>query len=61
MELQLIMARSYTEMGCYMSACQIYERLEMFEEVVECYAIANQKSKAYEFADKILESKPTPK
>mgnify|MGYP007092519336 CR=1 FL=1 len=44
-----------------MSACQIYERLEMFEEVVECYAIADQKSKAYEFADKVLEKRPTPK
>jgi len=42
------MARCYSEMGCHMSACQIYERLEMIEEAVECYAIADHVTKAKE-------------
>jgi hypothetical protein len=60
-ELQMIMAENYSECGCFMSACQIYERLGMVEEAVECYSVSGHQSQALELANKQLEKKSTPK
>lgn len=60
-EYQTIIIEKYLNMGMVMTACQIYEQLEMLEECVECYYRADHMDKAKELAEKLLKEKPTPK
>lgn len=60
-EYQTMIIEKYINMGMVMTACQIYERLEMFEECVECFYMAGHLDKAKELAEKLMKEKPTPK
>ena len=48
-------------MGSVLSSCDIYERLEMFTECVECLALAGHSEKAIELANKTLATNPSAK
>lgn len=60
-EFQTIIIDKYLNMGMVMTACQIYEQLQMFEECVECYYRAGHLDKAKELAEQLMKEKPTPK
>jgi tetratricopeptide (TPR) repeat protein len=60
-EFQTIIIDKYLNMGMVMTACQIYEQLQMLEECVECYFRSGHMDKAKELAEKLLAEKPTPK
>jgi tetratricopeptide (TPR) repeat protein len=60
-EFQTIIIDKYLNMGMVMTACQIYEQLQMLEECVECYFRAGHFDKAKELAEKLMQEKPTPK
>ena len=47
--------------GSCVSSCEIFERLEMFEECVECLLVADRIGKAKELAKKCLKERETPK
>ena len=55
------MAEKYMEMGMVMSSSNLFERLEMLEESVECLFMAGHPEKAKEKALEMIEKKPTAK
>ena len=55
------MAEQYMEMGMVMSSSQLFERLDMVEESVECLFVAGHREKAKERALEMIEKKPTAK
>jgi len=61
LELQKLLAEKYMEFGMLMSSCELFESLEMYEECVECLAVAGHTQKATEKALQIIETRPTPK
>jgi tetratricopeptide (TPR) repeat protein len=60
-EFQTIIIDKYLSMGMVMTACQIYEGLNMLEECVECYFRANHLDKAKELAEQLVQDKPSAK
>ena len=60
-EFQTIIIDKYMNMGMIMTACQIYEKLNMLEECVECYFRAGHFDKSKELAEQLMKEKETPK
>jgi len=59
--LQKNLAEKYMEMGCVLSSCEIFERLGMQDECVECLAAAGHIGRAKELAQQLLDKEETPK
>ena len=55
------LAERYAKLGVVTSAAEIFEELELWDEVVECYKIAGKESKAEEVVRKRLAEKETPR
>jgi thioredoxin-like negative regulator of GroEL len=55
------LAERYAKLGVVTSAAEIFEELELWDEVVECYRIAGKESKAEEVVRKRLAEKETPR
>ncbi len=51
----------YTKLGVVTSAAEIFEQIELWDEVVECYRIAGKESKAEEVVRARLAKKATPR
>jgi len=47
--------------GSQISSCEIFERLQMYEECVECLTVANRIGKAKEIAENCLKERKSPK
>lgn len=55
------LAERYAKLGVVTSAAEIFEELELWDEVVECYRIAGKESKAVEVVRARLAEKETPR
>jgi tetratricopeptide (TPR) repeat protein len=60
-EFQTIIIEKYLNMGMVMTACQIYEQINMLEECVECYFRAGHLDKSKDLAEQLLKEKPSAK
>ncbi|KAL7519666.1 hypothetical protein ACHAWX_004423 [Stephanocyclus meneghinianus] len=60
-ELLRDLAERYAKLGVVTSAAELFEELELWDEVVECYRIAGKESKAEEVVRKRLAVKETPR
>ncbi|KAL7544438.1 hypothetical protein ACHAWF_007821 [Thalassiosira exigua] len=55
------LAERYAKLGVVTSAAEIFEELELWDEVVECYRIAGKESKAEEVVRARLKRRETPR
>jgi len=61
LELQRTMAEKYMEIGMVMSSSELFAKLDMLEDSVECLAMAGHGEKAKEIALVMIEKNPNPK
>ncbi|KAI8085980.1 uncharacterized protein BX664DRAFT_334618 [Halteromyces radiatus] len=57
-EMERELARRFVSLGVIRSALEIFERLEMWEDVVSCYQMLEQPQKAKEVLERLLEADP---
>jgi hypothetical protein len=58
--LKKIYAEAYMNFGAVMTAFEIFQEIEMYEECINCLYIAGKHQRAQEFADEVLKKKPDP-
>ncbi|KAI9323488.1 hypothetical protein BX666DRAFT_1847170 [Dichotomocladium elegans] len=58
-EMERELARRFVSLGVIRSAKDIFERLEMWEEVVSCYQMLEEPNKAKEVLSQLLKADPT--
>lgn len=57
-EMERELGKRFVSLGVLRSALEIFERLEMWEEVVACYQMLEQPSKAKEVLSRLMEQDP---
>ncbi|KAI9295879.1 TPR-like protein, partial [Neoconidiobolus thromboides FSU 785] len=57
-ELEKELAEKFMSLGVIKSALEIYEKLEMYEQIIECYKLLEQPEKAIKVVDHQLEINP---
>ncbi|CAO3594729.1 unnamed protein product [Absidia cylindrospora] len=57
-EMERELARRFVSIGVVRSALDIFERLEMWEDVISCYQLLEQRAKAKEVLERLLEAEP---
>ncbi|KAI8063451.1 hypothetical protein BC940DRAFT_307240 [Gongronella butleri] len=57
-EMERELARRFVALGVIRSALEIFERLEMWEDVVTCYQLLEQPAKAKNIVEKLLAESP---
>ncbi|GAA5815018.1 hypothetical protein MFLAVUS_008524 [Mucor flavus] len=57
-EMERELARRFVSLGVFRSAAEIFERLEMWEDVISCYQMIEQPEKAKAILKNLMEKKP---
>ncbi|KAG0173821.1 hypothetical protein DFQ28_004552 [Apophysomyces sp. BC1034] len=57
-EMERELARRFVSLGVLRSALEIFERLEMWDDVVSCYQLLEQRHKAKEVLDRLMAENP---
>lgn len=57
-EMERELARRFVSLGVVRSAVEIFERLEMWEDVISCYQMMEQPQKAKDVLKKLMEENP---
>ncbi|KAG2230505.1 hypothetical protein BDF21DRAFT_409801 [Thamnidium elegans] len=57
-EMERELARRFVSLGVFRSAAEIFERLEMWEDVISCYQMLEQPQKAKDILKNLMEKKP---
>ncbi|KAI9346687.1 hypothetical protein BD770DRAFT_436967 [Pilaira anomala] len=57
-EMERELGRRFVSLGVFRSAAEIFERLEMWEDVISCYQMLEQPQKAKDILKKIMEKNP---
>lgn len=57
-EMERELARRFVSIGVVRSALEIFERLEMWEDVISCYQMLEQPTKAKQVLERLLDAEP---
>lgn len=57
-EMERELARRFVSLGVFRSAAEIFERLEMWEDVISCYQMLEQPEKAKDILKNLMEKNP---